>query len=741
MKHSPSILCLLVGSAATALTAQQPSLSTLVGPRHAASAECVGVAVEGGLRAFGRAYKASFDRGLLYTPALGDAAPVNQDLRYEARSIVRGEQSLLADGAVAGTAVRTGPRRIERRLADGVVERFDVRPEGVEVSYEFARRPAGRGDLVVRAAIATSLRATEREDGTLAFLLDGVGGVAIGAVTGIDADGETVRGGLRLVDGELELRLPGAFVDAARYPLVLDPLIGTEFLMGVNDDGEADVGYQHATGQYLVAWKRRYSAFDHDIYAQFVSPTAGPAGSPVWVDAASDVCSRPRIGTVPTSGHYAIVYTKSASPFGPNQIVCRTLQSNGTLGALTTLVPGSEEPQHHAVGCEITNADDEILVVYQSSVGIVVREVTLSPAGAVAAGAPLTLFASSRAFTPEISRSGGLLGYWTVVWRGDAPGDSEIFGAVVDRSLAVLAPPVALTNNAVADLHPAVDGDGSTFVLAYQQAESPGSVLHDIRGARLQFTGTALNVVAPDVPIEVTPGQDERRPHTTWLGPKHCVVFEEQIASVNTGIGAWLVDDTCVPCNAKMVFDGLNPTSIRNREHSPRVGGRWQFALNGVDDDGVIAFTEADDQPPFAGSIVCQRLQALGNGVAEVNAGPGCGAGGTAFTGGGSPFVIGSQYFTLYANGLAPGAVPFLSIGYPGPTLACGSCVLTDPVALLFRPNLGGAASYPFPVTCNPAFVGLVLEFQWLSFFTPANVCPLAPGLSASNRVHITLSN
>lgn len=740
MNHPLPILFVLAAGGAAALVAQQPLPSSVVGPRHAVSDDHAGIVLDDGLRAFGRAYKAAFASGLVYTPALGDAAPVNQELRYEVCSIARGAATLLA-GAPEASFVRAGERRVERAIAAGVTERFEIRPEGIEVSYEFAAPPAGRGDLVVRAAIGTAMQCRERADGTLAFALPGVGGATIGAVTGIDADGARVRGGLRFVDGALELSLPGAFVDAARYPLVLDPLIGTEFQLGNNDDSEADVGYQHATGLYLIAWKRRYSAFDHDIYAQFLSPTAGPQGAPIWVDSAADVCSRPRVGSVPTSGQYVIVYTKSATPFGPNQVVCRTLQSSGTLGALTTLVPSSEAPLHHAVGSEITNTDDEIVVVYQNNVGIVVREVTVPAVGAVTVSAPVTLSASSLVFTPEISRSGGMLGYWAVVWRTDGSGDTELFGAVVDRSLAVLAPPVALTSNSLHDEHPAVDGDGSTFVLVYQQQEAPGSLLHDIRGSRLQFTGSALNVAAADVPIETTVGRDERRPHTAWLGPKHCVVFEEQIGSVNTGIGARLVDDTCVPCNSKMVFDGLNPTFPRVREHSPRVGGRWQFARNGVDDDGFLAFTEADDAPPFAGSIICQQLQALGNGLPEVTVGAGCGIGGNAYTGGGSPFVVGSQYFTLYASGLAPGAMPLLSIGFAAAPLACGACTLTDPVALLVRPNVGGTASYPFPVSCAAAFVGLTVEFQWVSLFTPANVCPLAAGLSASNRVQITLSN
>jgi hypothetical protein len=741
-QHFPLVLTFasVFGSAGFA---QDPTGSTLVGVRQALDrGHAIVVEQDGALCASGRHYKAAFGDGMVFTPALGDAVPHNQELRYRLRSIRRGDGIVFADVGTDAPVIQRGERRVTMVHAAGLTERFDARPDGVEVSYEFAERPAGHGDLVVAAAITTALQPEPRADGSFAFVLPGLGGVTVGHVTGIDADGDTVRGSLHLHGDRLELRLPAEFVDAASYPLVLDPLIGTEFQIGVNDDSDADVGYQHSVGLYLVAWKRRFSAFDHDIYAQFLSPAGVLQGAPVWVDATVDVCSRPRVGSVPTSSQYVIVYEKAPSPFGPFQVVCRTLQAGGALSAITTVAAPAGNAKHASVGSEITNADDDLLVAYETDDGIEAREITVPPAGAVAVGAPAVLSINPAADEPEISRSGGLLGYWMVVWSLGTSADRELAAAVVDRTRTILAHGlVPFTNNALDDSHPAVDGDGSTFVVAYQQQEAPGSSLHDIRGARLQFTGTGITVATIDVPIEANPGQDERRPHTTWLGPKHCVVFEEQIGATNTGIGAWLVDDTCALCNAKMVFDGLNPTAARNREFGARAGGRWQFASNGVYDDGFLVFAEADDVPPFAGSVICQQVQALGNGQAPVQVGAGCGNGGTSSVGGGSPFVIGSQYFTFYVNGLEPAAVPFFGLGLPGPTLGCGACVLTSPVLFEFLPNVAGAAQRPFPLTCDPAYVGTTVEFQWVSFLTSRSPCPLAAGLSASNRMQITLTN
>lgn len=78
-----------------------------------------------------------------------------------------------------------GPDAMERRAtyrrAQGIDERFDVGPDGIELSWRFAERPAGDGDLLVRYAVETSLAAPTARDGGLQFAGEH-GGVSIGRV-------------------------------------------------------------------------------------------------------------------------------------------------------------------------------------------------------------------------------------------------------------------------------------------------------------------------------------------------------------------------------------------------------------------------------------------------------------------------------------------------------------------------------------------------------------------------------
>jgi hypothetical protein len=62
-----------------------------------------------------------------------------------------------------------------------------------------------------------------------------------------------------LASGHLELRLPGAFVERAVLPLVLDPLFGVPFVVGSNGQGYVgamDAAYDATNDVFLIAWSQ-----------------------------------------------------------------------------------------------------------------------------------------------------------------------------------------------------------------------------------------------------------------------------------------------------------------------------------------------------------------------------------------------------------------------------------------------------------------------------------------------------
>ena len=146
---------------------------------------------EGGERARGGGadYKVEFERGrLLFTPALGRGAPRNMPLSFTLESIRRGGNPLYRTESDADRLEPwTEANSIHCRRGPGVVENYEVLPEGVEQSFTFEEALPGTGDLVVRGRLETELVTPFRGEtgGGLRFEAPGLGAVTYGAVTGI----------------------------------------------------------------------------------------------------------------------------------------------------------------------------------------------------------------------------------------------------------------------------------------------------------------------------------------------------------------------------------------------------------------------------------------------------------------------------------------------------------------------------------------------------------------------------
>jgi hypothetical protein len=175
-----------------------------------------------GIWAAGRDYKASFAGGMAFVPYLGASADAPVAWRWTTTSATVGEHQLVTMAPrLAHTAWRA-----EYDLG-GLVEAYDVRPEGLEQTFVLRQRPATNGELVIRGAVASALHATGvGDDGGVLFVDTlGRGVVHYGSAIAIDAMGRRRPMQTQLVDGGLELRLDAAWLAAAQFPVVVDPLV------------------------------------------------------------------------------------------------------------------------------------------------------------------------------------------------------------------------------------------------------------------------------------------------------------------------------------------------------------------------------------------------------------------------------------------------------------------------------------------------------------------------------------
>lgn len=132
-------------------------------PIHAAPTSAVPIAGAPGCQAFGASFKAAFHDGFVFDPVLGSDYPANLPWRWTTESVTAGEVVLLAAGAPPEHAHTDW--RYEYRWPD-LTEAYEVRAEGVEQSFVFARAPRPAGDLVVRGRIDCRPGSARRPPGT-----------------------------------------------------------------------------------------------------------------------------------------------------------------------------------------------------------------------------------------------------------------------------------------------------------------------------------------------------------------------------------------------------------------------------------------------------------------------------------------------------------------------------------------------------------------------------------------------
>lgn len=722
-----SLLCLVLPSVCVRAQVERP-----VAPAHVVAPRPLGVfACDDELVAIGPGYKAWLrSGGVDFVPALGAEAPPQQ-LHWHARQVRRGDQVV----ALASPAPRLrGPRCAAYDVGSGITEVYEAKPEGLEQSFVFAARPAGSGDLVVACEISTGMALVGNDGETVRFAAPG-GAVTIGGVCGIDAAGRRVAGRLHVGDGRLELVLPAAFVDAASYPLVLDPVLGTALQFGPPDFVVRDVVFDAATNDWFVLLADDISLFDDDLYGLRVDAATGaPAGTTFPIDVASTAVVHPKAASVRSSARCAVAFL--GGPTG-NDVCVRTV--NLATSAVSGLVVVATAGLSVAIGSEATTADDEVLVAWIDG-DVKVAQVTIAAgvlpvAGAAQTVAPVALGLENVA----ISRTGGSSGTYLITWNSAGPfSGNSVQARAVSRNVAMLSPILTIASGGSAT---AVDTAGSTglfttgFLVAWQQFEPGSTQSYDIACAQVSYSSIsgALSLGTGATIVQGTANVDEQAPQVAWLGGRYAVTFTDNAGSSSSNAAARLVNPDCSLCSARMNFIGTNPTTAWTAEYGARVCGRAAW-IAGVD-DGLVIYQEANPSTS-ASRAVTQRIETIGAGGAVTDLGGGCGLGGSV-SAAPSGFALGNAAFEFSVSGLAAGALPLCCLAVPGPTITCGPCTFLSPLATFYEPSVAGTATHALAVPCSTAYFGFVVEVQWASLLTSSTPCPLVAGLAASNRVRL----
>lgn len=686
--------------------------------------------------AVGHRWRALFGADdLTFWPALGRNAAAAAPVRLRLAAIRRGD----------GTAIELRPPRRESDRQQvsfqrgAALETWRATPPGLELSVTFPHRLPGNGDLVVHLQADTGLHAETMADGTLRWWRAGAGGASLGAVTGIDATGRTAPGSLRPVADGVELVLPGDFVATAAYPLVLDPLLGPAFeaLPGYDSDFP-DLAWDAASDTFCLCWTQFAGGGISDVVGAVFGGGDLQLRYAFAVNQPGNEDSI-RVAAIRGVGAFVLAWCNQTAPGGPITITGMALLPGQAQGSALFAIAGPGNVDTPALSGEATVFDDDCLCIWDDDTfGICGSTVTVGPGLQVALGPIVGIGGGSSATEPAISKQGGNPGIHVVTWVDRPPGlNGWIRAQAVDHDLNLLGPGVWLRDAAEDAGRPALDGDGFLFLCAWQEQETVHTAATDLRGRTFTVSTAGITSRGPVIDLAAEPGRSELAPDVALLGGKFGLVWQSARLSQpwQDDAHAAVLERNGTLCGPVFRLE-LNGRSGYVYEHAPRILGRRDGDASTTAHDGLIVF---GDQSTTTGDsdIGVQVVAAMGPGGTVADLGGGCGPAGLCATSG--PCALGNVDFRVELFGAGTLAVPFLSTGLPGAPLLCGACALTTPVGFQFAPSSGGQASAPFPLPCNAAFVGITVEFQWVTFQNAYVGCPVAPGMAASNRVRATL--
>lgn len=353
-------------------------------------------------------WKAGFTpQGATFVPFFGSDAPRNLPADFQVRAAHVAGVPL----ATAGGEVRRDGEIVSIAHA-GFVERYVVSNAGIEQQFVFADLPA-RGALCVEIAVDGEYQVTAAGRG-LQFTGER-GSFAYGAPLAVDAAGDSVPMTAHYQAGVLRLEVPATFVQKARLPLVIDPLIGSVVTLATASVrcAATDLAYDSSLAQHVACYERVFSQTDSDVIAMRLDANLQPVGSAFAIDNTTTSWRGCRIANLNAYDKFLVV-AESETQGQLIAIAGRVYTAaNNTIGSQFDIERGARSCIRPDVGGDPSPAVPTFWTVvferrYSATDGdIMMRQVTES--GALRGTGMTTIDATvARHEAPVISRSNGV---------------------------------------------------------------------------------------------------------------------------------------------------------------------------------------------------------------------------------------------------------------------------------------------------------------------------------------------
>lgn len=502
----------------------------------------------GPLFCVGRDYKASFAAdGWQFVAMPATPAAPSLPLHFRTTSWSLGGRTT-AVGDVAPT--RAG-NRVEYRH-DGFVEAIDARNGEVEQTWRFDTL-SSRGELTLTIAVATARTGVDRGDG-VTFDSE-TGNVAYSEAVAIDATGARIAAPTEFANGQITIRVPAAFVESARLPLVVDPTVAntTVYTHNTQNVSNPDLVWDNEVQNWLVTFERHFSADDVDVYVQRLDAAMVAVGTIAVVDNSFDLWALPKIANLNLYDKNLVVAQVSADAPAPYWIAGRMLDGTGTM------LTGQFDIERAGVAGHL----------------------------------------SGEKLNPDVGGDPHIAGptYFTVVWERviDAT-DHDIHMKQVDQNGNLRnASPTLIDNSSGFESNPSISkGDGKgfaaqqRFVVVYQRTWTATD--EDIRAALLTWDGQFVQVAGANTFVVSGSTANDIRPQVSSPtdgeanGTRHVmVVYERTTANGGDIAGAVMTTNGNV----------LTVPNLTMMENDPRLP--WPQSRPSVDCDGTrfaVAYQE-----------------------------------------------------------------------------------------------------------------------------------------------------
>lgn len=439
-----------------------------------------------------------------------------------------------------------------------LTELWELAPHGARQSFVLGA-PLGEGDVEVRLALGGDLvpAASRAADGGLVFESPAGGLVSYGDILAFDSAGRAWRGPSRLEGSAIVLRVPGAFLVGAAYPVVIDPLVSTiAYDGGADDPSIPDIAVDQSTGRLLVVFEDTFASSDTDIVARRFT-TAGAFLDEVAVDISDEETIDPSVACNEAANQFLTAWIRTGEGlFTTRRVEARTRSATSTSqGAELGLSFGQGNESTPDVGGTTFGASNSPYFVVWSERGIAtgqnIRGRSVSPSGVLGNG--LTIDGGfGDQLLPTISKDNGAALRWGVAYQKDLLGDeSEVHFAGIESAGTVVDDfPDFFFEGFGDNSRPDVAGDGETFVAVFQQRRAQGD--HDIGKLIVSYQPGAVVLSFGDVTaveLGATVSRHQTAPAVARVGNGFVCAYQEALTTSTSAFDVFLVplDDAGSP--------------------------------------------------------------------------------------------------------------------------------------------------------------------------------------------------